>query len=317
VKEEKRALLMLTSFSPSLFQLPSQHFLPFAKSRPSSSSFLCVVNQKSTLNLFSMNTNFSGQAAWILLTLVCSLTILAGLKKILKKAGWETQRQQKSFIGAVVITTVWIALLLILSWQGFFSDFSKLPPRPALAMMIPLPLILIFAFSKTGTQLLRLIPPHWLIFMQTFRIIIELLLFVAFTKGLLPVQMTFEGRNFDIITGILALPVGYWMMKNNRAARRVTIFFNIVGLLLLLNILVIAVLSMPTPLRQFMNEPANTIVAKFPFILLPGLLVPIAYGLHILSLRQLLARKSEADLRGTGRKETEQIEEKLVSHPVS
>jgi hypothetical protein len=36
-----------------------------------------------------------------------------------------------------------------------------------------------------------------------------------------------------------------------------------------------------------MNEPANTLVAKFPFILLPGVLVPLAYGLHILSLRQI------------------------------
>jgi hypothetical protein len=48
---------------------------------------------------------------------------------------------------------------------------------------------------------------------------------------------------------------------------------------------------MPTPFRYFQNEPANTLVAKFPFILLPGILVPIAYSMHIFSLRQLLARK--------------------------
>jgi hypothetical protein len=62
-------------------------------------------------------------------------------------------------------------------------------------------------------------------------------------------------------------------------------------MLLLLNILVIAVLSMPTPFRYFQNEPANTLVAKFPFVLLPGILVPIAYTMHIFSLRQLLARE--------------------------
>jgi len=74
-------------------------------------------------------------------------------------------------------------------------------------------------------------------------------------------------------------------------------------MLLLLNILVIAVLSMPTPFRYFQNEPSNTLVAQFPFILLPGILVPIAYTLHIFSLRQLLTAKkieipgkNEADL---------------------
>jgi hypothetical protein len=43
---------------------------------------------------------------------------------------------------------------------------------------------------------------------------------------------------------------------------------------------------MPTPFRVFMNEPSNTIVAKFPIVWLPALLVPLAYGLHFLSLRQ-------------------------------
>jgi len=55
---------------------------------------------------------------------------------------------------------------------------------------------------------------------------------------------------------------------------------------LLVNVLVIAVLSMPTPLRVFHNEPANTLLAYFPYIYLPGVLVPLAYTLHIFSLRQ-------------------------------
>jgi hypothetical protein len=40
-----------------------------------------------------------------------------------------------------------------------------------------------------------------------------------------------------------------------------------------------------------MNEPANTLVAGFPYIVLPGILVPIAYSMHIFSLRQLLSKQ--------------------------
>jgi hypothetical protein len=65
------------------------------------------------------------------------------------------------------------------------------------------------------------------------------------------------------------------------------IVWNVMGLLLLVNIVTIALLSMPTPFQYFHNEPMNTIVLKFPFVFLPGLLVPLAYGLHFLSLRQL------------------------------
>jgi hypothetical protein len=240
-----------------------------------------------------MKNSFSAPAfAWILLTAICVGLLLIGLKAALKKTGWERSRQKKIFFltGAVILP--WIALLLAGSYNGFFADFSTLPPRPALAILIPLPFVLLFAFSKKGTQLLQSIPSHWLVYMQSFRIVVELLLLFAFINNKLPIQMTFEGRNFDVVTGVLALPVGYLLMRKKSNAKKLAVAFNIIGLLLLLNVLVIAVLSMPTPLRQFINEPALTLVAQFPFILLPGVLVPLAYTLHIFSLRQhLIANK--------------------------
>ena len=229
--------------------------------------------------------------AWILLTTGCLVLIITGLRAALKKTGWEKVHSQKILWQTILLIAVWTGLLVVLSYSGFFSDFSLLPPRPALAMLIPLPLILAVTFSKKGTELLQSVPPHWIIWMQSFRIAVELLLLVAFINEKLPVQMTFEGRNFDILTGILALPVGYVLSKGKSYAPKLAIAFNIIGVLLLINILVVAVLSMPTPIRYFMNEPANTLVARFPYILLPGVLVPIAYTMHIFSLRQLLARE--------------------------
>ena len=234
---------------------------------------------------------------WMLLTGICVVLMLMGLKAALKRTGWEKQRQKMIFFSASLISIAWIAWLLILSYDGFFANFSKLPPRPALALIIPLPFVLLFSFSKAGTQLLQGVPSHWPALMQSFRIFVELLLLLAFLNHKLPVQMTFEGRNFDIVTGILALPVGYAIYKKSVQSKKLAIIFNIIGLLLLINVLVIAILSMPTPLRYFTNEPANTLVAQFPFILLPGVLVPIAYGLHIFSLRQLLAKRTLPDER--------------------
>ena len=204
--------------------------------------------------------------------------------------------QNKIFFGITFILMIWIGLLTVLSINGFFTDFNKLPPRPALAILIPLPIIFLIAFSKAGTQLLQTVPSHWLVFMQSFRIIVELLLLFAFMAGKLPVQMTFEGRNFDVLTGVLALPVGYILARKKTHAPKLAIAFNIVGIILLLNILVIAVLSMPTSIRYFMNEPSNTLVGQFPFILLPGVLVPIAYTMHIFSLRQLLAKQKKINI---------------------
>ena len=229
--------------------------------------------------------------AWILLTIGCLVLIMAGLSAALKRTGWEKGYSRKILLQTTMVIAIWVGLLTILSYNGFFSDFSLLPPRPALALLIPLPIILVVTFSKKGTQLLQSIPPQWIVWMQSFRIAVELLILVAFINEKLPVQMTFEGRNFDILSGILALPVGYVLAKGKSYAPKLAIAFNVIGMLLLINILVIAVLSMPTPIRYFMNEPANTLVAQFPYILLPGVLVPIAYTMHIFSLRQLLAKE--------------------------
>ncbi|MEL6651576.1 MAG: hypothetical protein AAFQ87_12320, partial [Bacteroidota bacterium] len=62
--------------------------------------------------------------------------------------------------------------------------------------------------------------------------------------------------------------------------------YNLFGLVLLFIIVSMAILSMPTPFRQFLNEPSNAVMATFPFIWLPAFLVPLAFCLHLLSLRQ-------------------------------
>jgi hypothetical protein len=227
----------------------------------------------------------------LLLALICIAFFLKGLHAALGKTGWEQGRRKKIFIITIAFLVSWVGLLTVLSFQNFFSDFSQLPPRPALAMIIPLPFVLLIAFSKKGTDLLRSIPSHWLVLMQSFRVVVEILLFLAFIAGKLPVQMTFEGRNFDILTGLFALSVGYMLLNRKSYATRLAVVFNFLGIILLINILVIAVLSMPTSFRYFMNEPSNNLVAQFPFILLPGVLVPLAYTLHIFSLRQLLVKR--------------------------
>jgi hypothetical protein len=218
-----------------------------------------------------------------LLSFLCLALIFRGLRR----SDPDGTGRRSPLLLAILLCVAWVLALSLLALKGFFSDFTHLPPRPGLVILFPLPFILFIAFSKKGTQLLKRIPPHWLIYIQSFRILVELLLWLCYTRKLLPVQMTFEGRNADILTGILAIPVGYFCWAKKSWSGKLALAFNILGLLLLLNIVVVAALSMPTPLRYFMNEPANTLVGEFPFIFLPGILVPIAYSMHIFSLRQL------------------------------
>lgn len=213
-----------------------------------------------------------------------------GLHKVLARTTQDGPRQKKIFRNTLIGVVAWVVLLTVLALSGFFTDFTALPPRIGMAVLVPLPIVLGIVFSRGGTELLRHTPPQWLIYLQTFRVLVECLLWFSFLRGLIPVQMSFEGRNFDVLSGLFAIPVGYYCLVRKSWPRWIVLVYNIGGLALLLNVLTIAVLSMPTPLRYFHNEPASTLMGRFPFIFLPGLLVPLAYSLHISSLRLYFTR---------------------------
>jgi hypothetical protein len=223
----------------------------------------------------------------LLCSLLCLVALFVGLNKALSLTFWDKTWQSRFFWTSLLLIGGWVILLAALSLRGFFADLSRLPPRPGLALLLPLPVILAFLFSSRGKELLRAIPPHWLIYFQSFRIGVEIILWLAVIDGNVPVQMSFEGRNFDVLSGLFALPVGYYCFIKKSWRPSIALLYNIGGLLLLINIILISLLSMPGPLRAFHNEPANTLLGHFPFILLPGFLVPLAYGLHCCSLRQL------------------------------
>jgi hypothetical protein len=226
-------------------------------------------------------------------SLLCVIIFLIVLRTAISKTGWTSGQQKSYFTRVVIVVVLWVAAISVLAIVGVFRDFSKLPPRPAVIIVIAIVLLLVLSFSKSFSRILTVTPPHWFVLMQSFRIGVELLLYISFTKKLIPVQMTFEGFNFDIISGILALPAAWIMSRNAKFSKLTGIIYNIIGLLLLVNVLVIAVTSMPTPIRKFITEPALSIVGEFPFIFLPGVLVVLALALHIFSLRQLLIKDRE------------------------
>ena len=236
-----------------------------------------------------MNYLMLTKILFVILSFACVYLIYQGLQQGLKN--FDFKERKKINIRFIWIIIIWGTTLTVLSLSGFLNEFSMFPPRMFIVLIIPLFTIIFLAFSKTLTVILSAIPPQWLIYIQSFRVIVEVLLWILFIDHLLPVQMTFEGQNWDILVGITAPVIGYLCFHGGRYRRNVAIIWNVSGLLLLLNIVVIAILSMPTPARVFTNEPANTIIAIFPFVFLPGILVPVAYTMHIFSLKQLLASK--------------------------
>jgi hypothetical protein len=185
----------------------------------------------------------------------------------------------------------WLALTLTLAEHGFFEDFSAMPPHMLLAIGPPLLGLLALVFSRPAQPLLAALPRAWPVGAQTFRIVVEIVLWRLAVAGVAPEIMTFTGRNVDILVGLTAPVVAYCCFVRRTWPARVAGWWNVAGILILLNVVVHAQLSAPTPFRVFETDPPTTFIADVPYIWLPAFLVPLAWLLHAVSLRQLrLAR---------------------------
>lgn len=184
----------------------------------------------------------------------------------------------------------WLLFLKTISGMAFLHNYQSMPPRLMIAPLPCLIAIIVLASSKSFAQLLRRIPMHWLIYIQCYRIFVELILYSLAENGIIHHRMTFAGANFDILAGISALLIG-WMVQKKKLSPNGLIAWNVAGILLLLNIVGIAILSTPYPISIFHDEPVNTVIFYFPFIWLPGFVAPFALAMHVFAIKKVLDEK--------------------------
>ena len=205
------------------------------------------------------------------------VTLLLTVAALLRIAHLASPRRYLAFAALLL---AWMALTGTVAYNHGLSDFNRFPP-----IIMPFIVIAIITATVFGFTLNREVPLTWLIGFQAFRIPVEIFLYSGFVAGFVPVQMTWEGRNFDVLTGLAAIPIA-WLASRNSLPVWAMQLWNLAGYFLLLNIMGIAILSLPTPIRLFHNEPANVFVTQIPYVWLPALLVPAAWFGHIALFRR-------------------------------
>ena len=127
-----------------------------------------------------------------------------------------------------------------------------------------------------------------LTWLHIVRIPVELVLLWLFQNGQVPELMTFEGRNFDILSGLTAPLIIYFGFIKKSLSNKMIIAWNTLCLVLLFNIVGTAVFSAPFPFQKFAFEQPNIGVFYFPFVWLPGVIVPLVLFAHLSAIRKLV-----------------------------
>lgn len=188
---------------------------------------------------------------------------------------------------AVTAAAVWMALAWRVAASGILLDVDRRPPPLFVLFAAVLTMSLAIALTPLGTRLIRGLPLAALIAFQSFRLPLELLMHRAATEGVMPAQMSYSGRNLDIITGLTAAIVSLLIWRG-KAGRRVATAWNVLGAALLANILVVAMISTPA-IAAFGPDRLNTWVGHPPFVWLPTVFVVLATAGHLLVWRALRA----------------------------
>jgi hypothetical protein len=226
-------------------------------------------------------------AGFVALAVALGLGFVALCAVSQRRLGSDAAAVRRTAMGAFARTALWMGLTATVATTGALARFDARPP-PILVLFVG-----VFAvsgavsFSRLGGLLARGLPVAVLVAAQSFRLPLELLLHEAAREGVMPVQMSFAGWNFDIVTGASAVVVAT-LAALGRAPRALILAWNTMGMALLATILGIAIASTPA-LHAFGDEPRrlNTFVAHFPFVWLPSVCVVAAWIGHVVLLRKL------------------------------
>lgn len=188
-----------------------------------------------------------------------------------------------------LLALIWFPVQILLSANGFYLDTTSMPPHFALAIVPPV-IFIAYLASFRGKMLVVATSLKHLTLLHTIRIAVEVVLLFLFQMGEIPQLMTFEGSNPDILSGITA-PLVWLAYQKGLVGNRGLFVWNIVCLGLLLNIVVRAILSAPTPFQQFAFDQPNVGLLKSPYVLLPAFIVPAVLFSHVAAMLKLAIGK--------------------------
>lgn len=187
----------------------------------------------------------------------------------------------------VFLVPFWILLTGYLSTTEFYRVAEAMPPRVVAFGVFP-SVLAIVVYLIAFRDFVGRLPLATLTLLHVVRIPVELVLLWLYQNGQIPILMTFEGWNFDFLSGFTAPIIYLLAFRNGRVNKPLLIIWNFVALGLLINIVIIAVLSFRSPIQQLAFDQPNDGVTYLPFIWLPSMIVPIVLFAHLAALSKLL-----------------------------
>lgn len=242
-----------------------------------------VVGDPSALPAYSIGD--PAVLTFIILPLVLAAAFVGAVAIAWHRSGASTARSRRAALLAASGATAWMAATDGAARSGVLRHWDWTPP-PFLALPVAILAIAVaLAIGPVARRFAAYLPLWWLVASQSFRLPLELSMHDLYQRGIMPGQMSYSGRNLDIVTGATAVIVAI-LVALGYAGRRLVLAWNVLGLGLLANIVAIAILSTPR-FAAFGPDRLNVFITYSPFVWLPAVLVLAALTAHLVIFRAL------------------------------
>jgi hypothetical protein len=214
------------------------------------------------------------------------ISFIFGLTALVSIVWFAAATKSKTFI---VVIVCWAILQTILGLSGVYQDTTAMPPKIMLLGVLPALITITITFlSRKGKLFIDNINLRTLTYFHSIRVPVEIVLLLLFKNGLVPINITFEGTNFDLFSGVTASVVAFFAFRSTVVNKKLLLVWNIICLLLLLNVVITAILAAPLPFQKIAFDQPNVAILYFPFNLLPAVVVPLVFFGHLVAIRQLI-----------------------------
>lgn len=186
------------------------------------------------------------------------------------------------------LVALWIAIQCGTALAGYFKVTDTIFPGLLFVVLPPAILMAWLFLAGSGKALADRMNLDLLTMIHVVRAPIEVVLYWSFIDKMVPHEMTFSGGNPDILAGLSTPCIYYIGVMRNGMKWRLMVIWNFLCLGLLLNEMFRIVLSVPFMFQTIGPDQPNVLVLQFPFVLLPGVVMPILLCAHMVVIRNLV-----------------------------
>ncbi len=222
----------------------------------------------------------------LLAVLVLGLTaaVVIAIFLVLWRERTSARQSGIAVVSGVVLAT-WAIVTTMLARRGFFQppDPYRLPPIGITLALVLLALVVCLLVSPSLRRLLT--NQSNLILLNLWRLVGVVFLLLMANRQM-PALWALPAGIGDVLVGVMAP----WIASHvdMPQGRRRAIIFNLFGMADLVVAVGLGIMTSPGPAQVFHTTPTSELATRFPLALVPTFLVPLAFALHLISLRQLL-----------------------------